>query len=521
MRLTRLMHPCGSTILCPMLRARCLAIAALLLVPAAPALAQGSPNIPLDDPRLPLVEQLILRGTIRDPAPMHRPFRRADVVRALLAADSAGAGADSSLVQQLLDEFRELDAPNRWHLEGRAGGQAFSRARRDLLHPAGPGGVDPYVDVRLEGVFGPAVLVSRPVIEPRVTDDPDWPGRRDLSVAGRMIEAYLGLQFGQWGRFWFGQFDQNWGPIRYPSVVLSDFAYPRNYLGLDIGSRDVRLMAQAGQLRDATDSSGTVIKRYHVMHRLGVQVTRSFYASLWETTVFSGEDRSMEASFTNPLSLLLLSNQYGEGDKGNIIIGTDFSWQVSRAVTLQAQVALDDLQYESLDDSTRFPNRWAFTLVGFGPLGHRLSWHALYTQASTLAFRTTNPFETFADAGAGTGRGFPDMDLLQLTVSVPAFDRWLVSPDVAVQRQGAARLGDPFPETPEQVRNTSAFLSKPVETTWRLGLSVSGRHGPLDLQATGGLHHLTNAGNVDGVSRTRFEGRIQALLHFGTEGRLQ
>jgi hypothetical protein len=62
---------------------------------------------------------------------------------------------------------------------------------------------------------------------------------------------------------------------------------------------------------------------------------------------------------------------------------------------------------------------------------------------------------------------------------------------------------------------------QPVETTWRLGLTVSGRHGPLDLQATGGLHHLTNAGNVDGVTRTRFEGRIQALLFIGTGGQLQ
>ena len=509
------------TILCTMLRARCLVIATLTLTVAASAQAQGSPNIPLDDPRLPLVEQLILRGTVRDPAPMHRPFRRADLVRALRTADSAGAGGDSTLVSWLIAQYQELDAANRWHVEARAGGQAFTRARRDLLHPAGPGGADPYADVRLEGVFGPVVAVSRPVIEPRLTEDPDWPGRRDIEVAGRMIEAYLALQFGQWGRFWFGQFDQNWGPIRYPAIVLSDFAYPRNYIGLDVGARDVRLKAQSGQLRDATDSTGTVIKRYHVMHRLGVQFTPRFYASLWETTVFSGEDRSLEGSFVNPLSLLLLSNQYGEGDKGNVIIGTDLSWQVGRRLTLQAQVALDDLQYQSVDDSTSYPNRWAFTVVGFGPLGRRLSWHALYTQASTLAFRTTNPFETFADAGVGTGRGFPDMDLLQFTVSIPAFERWLVSPDVAIQRQGAARLGDPFPVTPAEVRATTAFLSKPVETTWRLGLTVSGRHGPVDLQATGGLHHLTNAGNVDGVTRTRFEGRIQALLFIGTEGRLQ
>jgi len=500
-------------------RLRLAVIAMLAWVPALQA--QGSPNVPLDDPRLPLVEQLILRGTIRDPSPMHRPFRRADLVKSLEAADSARKGSDSLLVSRLLEEYRELDAPNRWYAEARGGVQAYSRARRDLMHPAGPSGIKPYVDVRLEGVFGPVVAVSRPAIEPRETEDPDWPGRKDLDIAGRMVEAYLGLQFKTWGRFWFGQFDQNWGPIRYPAIVLSDFSYPRNYVGLDVGSRDVRLIAQSGQLRDETDSTGAIIKRYHVMHRLGVQFTDRFYASLWETTVFSGNDRSMDMSFINPVSLLLLSNQYGEGDKGNVIIGTDVSWRVGKAVTLQAQVALDDLQYESIDDSTKFPNRWAFTVAGFGPLGGSMSWHALYTQASTLAFRTSNPFETFEDAGVGTGRGFPDMDFLQLTVSIPVWERWLVSPDVAVQRQGAARLTDPFPVTNEEIRNTPSFLSKPVETTWRIGFTLSGRQGPLDLQATGGLHHLTNAGNVEGETKTRAEGRIQALLRFGKGGPLK
>jgi hypothetical protein len=56
-----------------------------------------------------------------------------------------------------------------------------------------------------------------------------------------MVEAYIGLQFKTWGRFWFGQFDQNWGPVNYYGIPLSNYAYPRNYLGLDVGSRDVRL----------------------------------------------------------------------------------------------------------------------------------------------------------------------------------------------------------------------------------------------------------------------------------------
>jgi hypothetical protein len=483
--------------------------------------AQGSPNVPLDDPRLPLVELLITRGSIQDPSPMHRPFRRADLVVSLERADST-PGSDSTLVRTLLNEYRELAAPYRYAVGVRGGFQATTSDRwRDLMHPTGDGGIYPYLDVLLEGVFGPVVAVSRPAIEPRITDDPDWPGRTDLTVAGRMVEAYIGFQFKNWGRFWFGQFDQNWGPVNYFGVPLSNFAYPRNYLGLDVGSRDVRLVAQVTQLRDETDSLGQAIKRYHFMHRLGVQFSPKWYAALWETTVWSGVDRSTDGTFINPVGLLLLSNQYGEGDKGNIVVGADVSWRVAKRATIQVQLAIDDLQFESIDDSTSYPNRWAFTVTGFGALGKHMAWQALYTQASNLAFRTGNPHDNFENAGVGIGRGYPDMDYLSLSVSIPVMNHWMISPDAVFQRQGPSRITQPAPIDPDDIRDTPAFLSKPIEYGYRLGVTFSGRQGPFDIQGSGGLYHVTNEGNIDGVSDTRFEGKIQALLRFGKRGALK
>ena len=43
------------------------------------------------------------------------------------------------------------------------------------------------------------------------------------------------------------------------------------------------------------------------------------------------------------------------------------SWKVAKRATIQAQLAIDDLQFQSIDDSTSYPNRWAFTVTGFGP----------------------------------------------------------------------------------------------------------------------------------------------------------
>jgi len=494
-----------------------IAVAAIVL-PSARAHAQASPNVPLDDPRLQLVEHLIARGTIADPSPMIRPFRRSDVLAALTRADTLTKSPDAALVRRLTAEFTDLPG-SRWAAEARVGAQAYTHARRDPFRPEGKGSVQPYVDVRLEGIFGPVVAVSRPAVETRLSDDPDWRGRTDLTVVGRMAEAYLGVQF-KWGRFWFGQFDQNWGPVGYWGIPISPYAYSRTYFGLDVGSRTVRLQSQVGKLRDVVAADGTIIKRYHFDHRLGVRFSDRFHAALWETTVFSGEDRSLDGTFINPVGFLLLANQYGEGDAGNIMVGTDLTWRALHAATFQLQLALDDIQIENRSGGDRYPDRWALTLSAFGPIGPRLSWRALYTQASTLAFRTTNPYENFTDAGVGIGRGTADMDHLSVAVTLPLHARWAITPDLTVQRQGATRLTDPFPASGAEAGLVPQILSDPVETTFRAGITMSGRTGPLDLQATAGVHHRSNADNIEGESRTAFEGRLQATLALRGRGRL-
>ncbi len=479
--------------------------------------AQGSPYVPLDDPRLPLAEHLITRGVLRDPSPQIRPFRRDQIVAALAVADTAPDTPDGRLVRALRETWTDLDAESRWLVEGRLGAQAYTRQRRDLLHPGGSSSVQPYLDLRLEGVFGPIVAVSRPAIEPRLSKDPDWRGRTDLKVVGRMSEAYLAAQF-RFGSIWFGQFDQQWGPVgTYGIPIGGGVSYPRPYLGLEVGSRDVRLAAQVATLRDEVDTAGAIIKRYHVMHRLSIRTSERLSLALWETTILAGEDRSLEGRFINPLSLLLLANQYGEGDPGNVTVGFDASWRAFRRATLELQLALDDLQYQS----TGYPNRWAFTASAFGPLGNQLAWRGTYTAASTLAFQSTDGFENYAERGVGIGRGFPDMDLVSFSVSLPVANRWLISPTLAAQRQGERRLTEAAPATAAEADDLPEIHSGTLEKTLRLSLGASGRARFFDLSADAGVSFVNDADNVEGRNRTRFEGKLQATLYFSRRGVLQ
>ena len=156
-----------------------------------------------------------------------------------LHADTAGEGT-AALIRHLREELREPADSNRWQVGLRAGAQAYSHIRRDLLHPLGPDGVRPYGEALGEAILGPFALVSRPAAEPRLTDDPEWPGRRDLDLAWRMIEGYASAQF-KYGSVFYGQMDRNWGPVGIEGIGLSDYGYNDVELGFDIGVDALRL----------------------------------------------------------------------------------------------------------------------------------------------------------------------------------------------------------------------------------------------------------------------------------------
>ena len=491
----------------------------ILLTPA-PLSGQASPYIPLDDPNLPLVEHLIARGDIEDPSPFVRPFRRADLRRVLARADSLGIG-DSVALHRLADHYGELSYPSRWNLAARIGAQSTTHARRDPLHPAGPSVTRPYAELEVGAVIGNVVLASRPVLEPRLIADPDWPGRKDLEVAGRQSEAYISAQFSSASLF-FGQVDQNWGPVGLAGIPLSNYGYGRPALGFDIGASSVRLRSIAAMLGDERDSADQVVHRYFFGHRLSAQLSRRLHLGLWETVVFAGVDRNADARQLNPLSLSFLENAYGLGAETNTMLGADVQWQLSRHLTLQGQFALDDLTYKDRGSATRNPDRWAFTLMGFGPLGRRASWRGFYTQASSLAFRTFDQqFQDFTDDGVGIGRNFADNDQLSVAITLPLLPDLLVMPELTVLRQGEGRIQDSYPpsDTPELGSTPQLFIGV-VERTWRAALGLAGSWRSVRIGADAGYHRIQNADHVEGNTMNRFEGRILLTVGISRRGKL-
>src|SRR5690349_19139588 len=481
------------------------------------AQAQASPYLTLDDARLPLLELLIERGDVDAPSPLVRPFRRSAAVRVLTRADTAGA---PPLVSALRAALGAVPGGQSWRLAARGGVQAYSHIRRDVLHPLGPDGARPYADFTGEALFGPFALASRMAAEPRIVDDPEWPGRRDLTLAWRFPEAYVSAQF-KYGSIFYGQIDRNWGPVGLAGIGVSNYGYPQVEAGVRLGTRTFELEALARELYDARDSLGNVVHRYLFAHRAAIRVSDRVRLGLWETAVLSGVDRQFDGRYRNPVTALLFANQFGLGADGNVLVGLDASWRVRGRATLETQIGIDDLQYEGASGPNRYPNRWALTLAASGPLGRALGWRAFYTQASSLAFRTANPFENFTDAGVGIGRNFDDMDQLTLTASVPYRSRWILTPELTLLRQGEGSIDAPFPATPAEAGATPQIFIGVVERTWRAALDLRGSEGPLDLSLNAGLHHVVNADHEEGRTVNRFEGRLQVTLGLSRQGVLR
>lgn len=490
-----------------------LAVTTLSLGLPSASSAQASAFIPLDDPVLPRVEHLIMRGGLEDPTPMVRPFRRLDLVRSLRKADTTSAEI-RDLLARYDDEGQPASLPSdadaiRVRYGARAGLQAGTQARRDLLHLGGDGGAWEYAEVRAEFAWRPIIMVARTGFENRARRDPDWPGRRDNYFTGRVFEGYASVQTGP-VRLSYGQFERNWGPPGLPGLPISNVSYRRDGLALDVVSRRIQFHAYASQLADDRDSTGQLVKRYFQTKRLAVRLSPRLQVGLWESTILQGVDRSFEAAFSNPFTFAYAALTYGYGDRGvNNMLGADVTWRYATRHTLSGQFALDDFWYEQRD---RNRDRFGFTVRGTGPLGRGASYAATYSLVSSLALRAFVPQENFTDGGVGLGRNFTDNDWATVQIGIPVRTRWLLTPELTVFRQGEGNVRTPYPARPVDPARFPTLFIGTVERTLRTAVGISGEQGGIQLNGNLGLHAVRGADNVPGRNVTRVVARVQATL---------
>jgi hypothetical protein len=501
----------------------------LVLAPAFPwrgvLVAQNaSAYVPLQDWTMPYIEQLIAAGVLEDPAPLTRPLRRADVVRALEAVDTLRLGnAATATVRRLRAALTGEERGPYVRIRGGVGAAAANYSRRDPLSAidstgprrSGAGHGTLNADLNLELATSHLVAVTHPQIDTRLKYDPDWFGKQDRAIAGRTAEAYVSAQW-KLVEVFFGRLDRNWGPAGIQGLLLSDDPYGLDHFAFSFGSAKLRLETIATQLDDRRDTSG-VVHRYMSQHRLLLRPARWSFA-LWEGSVLSGPDRSFETWYLNPLNAGILE-QWNNGGNVNSFVGLDFERR--GAVTPFGQLMLDDIQVDRANAGDKKPISYGLTVGAKGGIGGgATSWQFYYTRVTNLTYRNEDSLQVPLYHSLGTGRNFDDYDQATLTLGVLPRDGLLLSPEITYLRQGE---GDPrLPHPPVSAYPTTpTIFAGVVERTVRLALA--GRYaasGRVDVSFNAGVHRISNFEHQSGDTRTRFLGAITVNYRFQHESGL-
>ena len=486
----------------------------------------AAPYVPLSYWGSPYVEHFIAAGKMVDPAPLTRPFRTDALISALQAIDSATIRrGEWSVVRAMLRDLRRHENGPWARVDADLGVAAATTSLRDPLElnrgTPPPSRADTVARGFVSGGLaltlglGPVVAVTHPLFDTRLKTDPDWFGKKDRVIAGRMAESYLAAQW-SFGELFFGRMDRNWGPSVTQGLLLSDDPYGLDHLGVWVGTSALQLQALVTQLDSRADSTGAIERRFMVQHRLWVRPGGGRWTvALWEGLVWSGADRGLEPWYANILNLGILE-QLNTGTNVNSLLGVDLERRGN--TTLYAQAMLDDIQVDRKTVTDKKPASWALTVGAKGGLAGA-AWTLFYTQVANLTYRNEDNFQVPLYHGLGTGRNFADYDQATLRVSAIGPGGVLVAPEVTWLRQGEGdpRLAHPDPAA---YASTAALFQGVVERTLRLALGVDWSGGPITLSGDGGFHLVSNDAHVIGRNATRFVGSVKLSWRWRRESLL-
>ena len=507
--------------------------------------AGASPYLPLDHWAYPALELWIARGDITTLSPMTRPYRIADVVRAidgLRRRDLSGAeqGLRARLLAELdadkgMDRKRRArrsrparhsgNATARSSGEGlvlefglEAGGRYVSQTHPDPLQPVLDGrfgddrvlerfeasvrGASPYVagaaSLRHDGIYRHDPRFP----DGRVTPPRDGPFL-DENLSLRLEEAYVEAQI-PYLRLSIGRLDRDWGPAPIVGFMRSANTYSQDEIGYRFGTERIFLIGTIG----APGDFGGDTVRHLSMHRLEVRPTDRFAFAISEAALHGGPDGRFRFELANPVGIWQLALD-DEEVAYNKVGQLDTWWRAVRGVTLNGSLLADATG--GGQSCCQMGGSVGIELTGLAP-GLRLG--AQVSAIESLTYRTFRPWEEYSIDGVGLGWDKSDLWLASLEADWFAAPALVLSPRLDVQRRGEGDFRQPRPP-PGELTNHPGILSGIVETTVRPALG--GRWSPpgrlrIVAEWDAGVSLISDYANVEGDDRTAFTGSFAVRL---------
>ncbi|HEU4724422.1 MAG TPA: capsule assembly Wzi family protein [Candidatus Eisenbacteria bacterium] len=515
---------------------------------AAPAAAATLPYIPLDHWTTPLLTEAAGRGLLPGVSLADRPFRRADVERALREERAEAEISqreytpfESWLLTRLESEFDPNEPPPApafarltqdwtvgYGLEARGFAYAGDDHRRFGMAD-GKGIALPFVGFQSGRGLAAGVRFRVDSDGERV---PDFNGRAWRNGrTGDAKNAYALLQLGA-ADILLGRDDLRWGASENGTLLLSAYAPAMDQAGLRLrlgpvtassffgNLDDMTLTAPTAQAPGDTLPAGTVIQRRITGHRVRWQVNRYIAVGAAEVVVYGGKDRAAEAEYLIPVSVFY-ATQWNSGKNDNILGAFTLELRPKNDMELYGELLVDDFQIDNKSAADQEPFEGGF-LVGqrlYNPLGldgsmFRVEW----ARVEPFTFNQTLPWNRYLykDQPLGFPLG-PDAQSLNLEFRYWMSEQVTWTFRYAREERGATRVNDPWPvpvSGPTDATPFPEFDHVPtgvVEARSRIGTEFWIHPKPgIDLRLSGGYLDIQNAENVRDADRSEwfFEGAL-------------
>ena len=179
-----------------------------------------------------------------------------------------------------------------------------------------------------------------------------WKGFKTSGVDFFSAKGYLTLNATKHIGVQFG-YDKNFIGNGYRSLVLSD--YSGNYTFLKLNTKVwkfqyTNLFAElnANIFADKFNvplGNTPYPKKFLALHHLSLNVSKRFNIGVFESVTYGRNNNSFDMNYMNPV-IFYRAIEGNLGSDGNMIVGTDWKWNVSKGISIYGQVIIDEFRLD-------------------------------------------------------------------------------------------------------------------------------------------------------------------------------
>ena len=470
------------------------------------------------------LDLLIARGRLPSLPQLVRPYRRADLALALLAAERSGRlGATEG--RWVEDLKHELDAEIAL-VEGRrepevtfgrefaVGLKGLSQRHRDLLRPEGKSALFPIWGLALRGEAPGVAGGFQLRWDGHYLNDPQFPGGRVIEFrecdpfvaecAYRIDDAYVEIQT-RYVRLFLGRMPRNWGLAGTHGFLVSSYAYTYDHIGYSFGTSRLSLRGVFAPLSDM----GGDTARYFSSHRFDWQIRDNLGLSASESVVYGGVNRRIDLALTNPVNIWEISAARGDLETERNTLGLlELWWRPWKGVVTYGGFLVDNTAVGS-PASPSIPQWGAHLGLQMPSLRPTLALRADLSILNSLVYRSSHGLlEHYTVQGLSLGRDLTDAVVASVEGDWFVRPGLIVKPQVRLAWRGQDDLRLPWPpdgygHDPLLVGTTETTIRPAVAGRWRFPYG--------DVEWDAGLNLIKNQDNVVQGWNAKFVGRVQAV----------